>query len=180
MKTENLSTLKIHKLSQEQYERAHKEGRINEGEMYLTPDEKLTAADVGARPDTWMPTASDVGAVPADQFNVYRSGDWVIWEGPTSTELMLRTDTEFVHHHTLDIPLPLRLDNEDYYNIQVTLGEDSLPELIGLAYSIVEDTTDFAHPQHVLTIHLDTYDIESQYTVVINARIFITSVKEVL
>ena len=27
--------------------------------------EGLTATDVGARPDTWMPTASDVGAAPA-------------------------------------------------------------------------------------------------------------------
>ena len=34
---------------------------------YVTKDElnNLTAADVGARPDIWMPTASDVGAAPA-------------------------------------------------------------------------------------------------------------------
>ena len=31
----------------------------------------LTSADVGARPNTWMPTAGDVGAAPA---NVYRCG----------------------------------------------------------------------------------------------------------
>ena len=41
MKTENLSTLKIHKLSQEQYDREHAAGRLDESAMYLTPDEEL-------------------------------------------------------------------------------------------------------------------------------------------
>lgn len=39
MITENLSTLKIHKLSQAQYERELAAGRINENEIYLTSDE---------------------------------------------------------------------------------------------------------------------------------------------
>lgn len=38
MITENLSTLKIHKLTQEQYDRALAEGNINKNEFYLTPD----------------------------------------------------------------------------------------------------------------------------------------------
>ena len=38
MITENLSTLKIHELSQAQYDKALSEGRINENEIYLTPD----------------------------------------------------------------------------------------------------------------------------------------------
>lgn len=38
MKTENLSTLKIHKLSQEQYDRELAAGRIDETALYLTPD----------------------------------------------------------------------------------------------------------------------------------------------
>jgi hypothetical protein len=37
--TENLSTLKINKLSQEQYDKALAEGKINPNEIYLTPDE---------------------------------------------------------------------------------------------------------------------------------------------
>jgi hypothetical protein len=37
--TENLSTLQIHKLTQEQYNRALAEGRIDERAIYLTPDE---------------------------------------------------------------------------------------------------------------------------------------------
>ena len=38
MKTEDLSTLKINKLTQAQYDKALQEGRINENELYLTPD----------------------------------------------------------------------------------------------------------------------------------------------
>ena len=40
MKTENLSTLKIHKLSKVQYERELAAGRIEENALYLTPDEE--------------------------------------------------------------------------------------------------------------------------------------------
>jgi hypothetical protein len=37
--TENLSTLKINKLTQEQYDKALSEGKIKHNEIYLTPDE---------------------------------------------------------------------------------------------------------------------------------------------
>lgn len=40
MKTENISTLKIHKLTQEQYDRELAAGRIDETALYLTPDEE--------------------------------------------------------------------------------------------------------------------------------------------
>ena len=39
MKTENLSTLTIHKISQEQFDREKAAGRIDENAIYLTPDE---------------------------------------------------------------------------------------------------------------------------------------------
>lgn len=41
MITENLSTLKIHKLSQTQYERELAAGRIDPNALYLTPDESI-------------------------------------------------------------------------------------------------------------------------------------------
>lgn len=41
MKTENLSTLIIHRLSQAQYDRELAAGNINENEFYLTPDENF-------------------------------------------------------------------------------------------------------------------------------------------
>ena len=39
MITENLTTLKIHKLTQEQYERELAAGNIDENALYLTPDD---------------------------------------------------------------------------------------------------------------------------------------------
>ena len=39
MNTENLSTLVIHKLTQDQYNRVVEEGEIDENALYLTPDE---------------------------------------------------------------------------------------------------------------------------------------------
>lgn len=41
MKTENISTLKIHKLTQEQYDRELANGNIDENAIYLTPDENV-------------------------------------------------------------------------------------------------------------------------------------------
>lgn len=41
MITENLSTLKIHKLTQEQYDRELANGRIDENALYMTPDEEI-------------------------------------------------------------------------------------------------------------------------------------------
>jgi microcystin-dependent protein len=39
--TENLSTLKIHQLTQEQYEREKEAGRIDSTALYLTPEKKI-------------------------------------------------------------------------------------------------------------------------------------------
>lgn len=41
MITENLSTLKIHKLTQAQYDNAVSSGAVNENELYLTPYEEI-------------------------------------------------------------------------------------------------------------------------------------------
>lgn len=41
MKTKDLSTLKINKLTQAQYDKALQEGRINENELYLTPGDNV-------------------------------------------------------------------------------------------------------------------------------------------
>ena len=42
MITENLSTLKIHKLTQEQYDREFVADNLNENEIYLTPDRSIS------------------------------------------------------------------------------------------------------------------------------------------
>ena len=51
MKTENLSTLKIHKLTQEQYDREAAAGRIDENALYLTPDEGVDLSQYATASD---------------------------------------------------------------------------------------------------------------------------------
>ena len=52
MITENLSTLKIHKLTQAQYERERDANRLDETAVYLTPDESLVIDDALSRTST--------------------------------------------------------------------------------------------------------------------------------
>lgn len=65
MITENLSTLKIHKLSQAQYERELAAGRIEENALYMTPDVNdalsriLSPEDYGIS----LPSAGTVGRI---------------------------------------------------------------------------------------------------------------------
>ena len=47
MFTDYLSTLKINKLSQSQYDRELSAGKINDNELYLIPDEQITLSDLG-------------------------------------------------------------------------------------------------------------------------------------
>ena len=46
MITENLSTLKIHKLTKAQYEREFQAGNIDPNALYLTPDESVEDAEL--------------------------------------------------------------------------------------------------------------------------------------
>ena len=45
MITENLSTLKINKLTQAQYERELEAGRLDPNALYLTPDEEIDLSE---------------------------------------------------------------------------------------------------------------------------------------
>ena len=49
MLTENLSTLKIHKLTKAQYDRESAAGRLDENALYLTPDENLDLAEYATK-----------------------------------------------------------------------------------------------------------------------------------
>lgn len=44
MKTTNLLTLEIHKLSQEQYDRELAAGNIDDNALYLTPEDDISTA----------------------------------------------------------------------------------------------------------------------------------------
>ena len=48
MNTQNLSTLKINKLTQAQYNRELAAGRIDENALYLTPDDNYSNEDIDA------------------------------------------------------------------------------------------------------------------------------------
>ena len=51
MTTENLSTLKIHKLTEEQYQRELEAGRIDPNALYLTPENYATTEYVNQKFD---------------------------------------------------------------------------------------------------------------------------------
>lgn len=87
MNTENLSTLKIHKLTQAQYERELAAGKIDPNALYLTPDEEVDLSgyatksevssaisaishpikSVNGKTGAVSLTASDVSAVPTSR-----------------------------------------------------------------------------------------------------------------
>ena len=52
MITENLTTLKIHKLTKKQYERELEAGRIDTNAIYLTPDEENSGAELAEKVET--------------------------------------------------------------------------------------------------------------------------------
>lgn len=62
MITENLSILKIHKLTQEQYDRELAAGRIDETALYLTPDEESGSGDIDLD-NVELITVEDIDAI---------------------------------------------------------------------------------------------------------------------
>jgi hypothetical protein len=57
--TENLSTLQIHKLTQEQYDREFEAGRTDKNAIYLTPDEEINLNNYALR----YKSLSDIGLI---------------------------------------------------------------------------------------------------------------------
>lgn len=48
---------------------------------YATADHEHTAEEIGARPDTWMPTAGDVGAIPSNNVLIFQNvvaDSWIL------------------------------------------------------------------------------------------------------
>lgn len=69
MNTENLSTLKIHKLTQEQYDRELEANRIDPTALYLTPDTIKSSLLLRSRSGTkiFEITVSDNGVIVATE-----------------------------------------------------------------------------------------------------------------
>ena len=75
MKTENVDTLKINRLTQAQYDAAVKAGTINENEIYMTPDDNeldttqfLRVSDENSAVDTVPIDADTLGGKSASDF----------------------------------------------------------------------------------------------------------------
>lgn len=85
MKTENLSTLKIHRLTQAQYDRELEAGRIDENALYLTPDEAVDLSGLAtvAYVDSQMQIAANKGAIREFNSNVI-NGQSFTYAGITS------------------------------------------------------------------------------------------------
>lgn len=69
MITENLSTLKIHKLTQEQYERELAAGTLDANALYLTPEEEIDLSGYATKaeiPEVLEDHLSDLGAITID------------------------------------------------------------------------------------------------------------------
>ena len=71
MITENLSTLKIHKLTEAQYDREFNAGNIDETALYLTPDEKTVGKNVEGIVHT-IDGVEVTAGIGAEIFNNYK------------------------------------------------------------------------------------------------------------
>lgn len=66
MLTENVSTLKIHKLTQEQYDRELAAGNIDDNALYLTPDEEIDLTPYATKDD--LSKKADTGHTHDDRY----------------------------------------------------------------------------------------------------------------
>ena len=74
MKTENLSTLKIHKISEEKYKRERDAGRLEENALYLTPDEEpcfVKYVEQDLSEEQKVQARENIGAASVDDIPVY-------------------------------------------------------------------------------------------------------------
>lgn len=104
MNTENVSTLKIHKLTREQYERELGAGRIDPMAIYLTPNEELLSIEQGG---TGANNAADalvnLGAAPSG----YGLGDSVwISDGRSANDMMSNGWFSWGSGGVVDVPFP--------------------------------------------------------------------------
>lgn len=99
MITENLSTLKIYKLTQEQYEQRVASGELEENALYLTPDEEIdlnpyaTVEQVNAKAD------AEHNHEINDVTNLQSSLDELLENAKSHTNEVVATKADSVHNH---------------------------------------------------------------------------------
>ena len=105
MIVENLSTLKIHKLTQEQYERELQAGRIDDKALYLTPDEGEDLSEYAKKNDiptgelAWRDSISksEIGLEYVDNVKQYSKTN-----PPVAVQDLAPTDTKILWVDTTD------------------------------------------------------------------------------
>lgn len=149
MQTKNLSTLKIHKLSQEQYNREVENGTVDENALYITPIEEI---------DLSLYATKDDLTTKADTFHTHDDRYY------TETEIDIKVNTlnsaidgkaDNSHAHTIS----------DVTNLQTTINgiEEDLDKkpglkVIGTEYTINDEAVTAGAGAEVFNSYSDNYD----------------------
>ena len=141
MITENLSTLKIHKLTQAQYDRELAAGRLDPTAIYLTPDEEVdlsayaTIEQLNQKADTEHTHDID------DITNIQASLDQLFEDAKAYTEDVFSGAVSAEHNHDnryytisdIDSKLDAKADNTHNHNdLYYTKTEFSAMELVSV------------------------------------------------
>lgn len=121
MITENLSTLKIHKLTQEQYDRELAKGTLDDNALYLTPDEEIDLSGYATK--TELETANKrylhkVNIACSDYLNTPYSIVSMIFISRNGTPL-----TTLAEIYTVKNTQPVLSTDISYYELDMPEGE---------------------------------------------------------
>lgn len=179
MLTENLTTLKIHKLTQEQYDRELESGNIDETALYLTPEEEIdlsgyaTKEYVGDLTNYWQYSESTIDAVRA----INQNAEWVLanfeqhankiqnifdystdetkYPSAKATYDLMKFVYDLVMPVTIyDDPTGFEANDKDVGNWQLT-GLDLTPYKRVKFYIKAAESGSTGSPSHIVEIHLD-------------------------
>ena len=131
----NLKTLKINKLTEEQYQQALADGLINENEIYLTPAE--STPEVTDIPTKTSELENDSGFITEDDLPSV----------PTKTS-ELENDSNFVTEDDLkdiSVPVPTKtseLENDSGFITEIVLSHDGNGNAVIEGANVLDDRSD--------------------------------------
>lgn len=148
MKTENLSTLKINKLTDKQYKREYEAGNIKANELYLTPDnteqeiqnlqdnidlldEKINTLSSGGLTREIVSTLPDI--LEANEQTIYMVGPK---DDNTYDEYMYvasKDDYELIGNTNVDLSNYLHTDEDGYVTKDIKVGDSTSSSTLGRA-----------------------------------------------